>query len=75
MGPLSRRGRQRRRWREIRSPQFDANVHVAAVGDDDVSHQTGRVVDGEDFETAPEERVGEVGNLDLLGGGFPLLVI
>jgi len=43
--------------------------------DDDVSHRAGRVVDGEDFETAPEERVGGVGNLDLLGGGFPLLVI
>jgi hypothetical protein len=38
-GQLSRRGcccsRERR---EIRGPQFDANVHVTAVGDEDVPH-------------------------------------
>jgi hypothetical protein len=40
---------------------------VAAVGDEDVSHQAGSVVDGEDLETASEERVGVVGDLDFLG--------
>jgi hypothetical protein len=38
-------------------------------------HQAGRVVDGEDLETASEERVGRIGDLDLLDGSFPLLVI
>lgn len=38
-------------------------------------HQTGRVVDGEDRKAAPEERVGGIGDLDLLGGSFRLLVI
>jgi len=32
-------------------------------------------VDGEDLETAPEKRVGRIGDLNLLGGSFPLLVI
>jgi hypothetical protein len=32
-------------------------------------------VDGHDLEPAPEERVGRIGNLDLLGGNFPLRVI
>lgn len=50
-------------------------MHVTAVGDDDVSHQTRRVVDGEDLQPASEERVGRVGDLDLLGGSFSLLVI
>ena len=50
-------------------------MHVAAVGDDEVPHQSGGVVDGEDLETASEERVGGVGDLDLLGGNFRLLVI
>ncbi|MEJ7872694.1 MAG: hypothetical protein WKF67_10585 [Rubrobacteraceae bacterium] len=48
---------------------------MAAVGDEDVSHQTRRVVDGQDLETAPEERVGRIGNLDLPGGNFPLRAI
>ena len=48
---------------------------MAAVGDEDVPHQARRVVDGEDLETASEERVGGVGDLDLFGGIFPLLVI
>jgi hypothetical protein len=48
---------------------------VAAVGDEDVPHQAGRVVDGEDPEAAPEERVGGICNLDLLDGSFQLLVI
>jgi hypothetical protein len=74
-GQLSRRGLQRWRWREIRGPQFDADVHVAAVGDDDVSHQSRSIVYGEDLEAAPEERMGGVGDLDLLGGSFRLLVI
>jgi hypothetical protein len=29
-------------------------------------------VDGEDLEMTSEERVGWIGNLDLLGGNFPL---
>jgi len=48
---------------------------VPAVGDEDVPHQAGSVVDGEDLETSPEERVGGIGNLDFLGGSSPLLVI
>lgn len=74
-GQLSRRGLQRWRRREIRGPQFDADVHVAAVGDDDVSHRSGSIVYGEDLEVAPEERMGGVGDLELLGGTFQLLVI
>jgi hypothetical protein len=50
-------------------------VQVAAVGDEDVPHQAGSVVDAEDLKAAPEERVGGIGNLDFLGGSFPLLVI
>jgi len=38
-------------------------------------HEAGRVVDGEDLETASEERVGRIGDLDLLDVSFPLLVI
>jgi hypothetical protein len=30
---------------------------------------------GEDLEAAPEERMGRIGNHDLLGRSFPLLVI
>jgi hypothetical protein len=48
---------------------------VAAVGDDDVSHQSPSIVYGEDLEAAPEARMGGVGDLDLLGGSFRLLVI
>jgi hypothetical protein len=48
---------------------------VAAVRDDDVPHQARSIVDGEDLETAPEERVGRIRNLDLLDRSFPLLVI
>jgi len=48
---------------------------VAAVGDEHVSRQAGSTVDGEDLEPASEERVGGIGDLDLLGGSFPLLVI
>jgi hypothetical protein len=48
---------------------------VAAVGDVDVPNQAGSVVYGEDLETVPEERVGGVGDLDLFGGSFRLLVI
>lgn len=40
-----------------------------------MAHQTRRVVDGEDLKPAPEERVGWIGDLDFLGGSFPLLVI
>jgi hypothetical protein len=32
-------------------------------------------VDGEDLETATEERVGRIGDLDLLSGNLPLRVI
>ncbi len=74
-GQLSRRGFQRWSWREIRGPQFDTDVHVTAVGDDDVSHQSRSIVYGEDLEAAPEERVGGISNLDLLGGSSPFLVI
>jgi hypothetical protein len=48
---------------------------VAAVGDDDVSPRSGSIVYGEDLEVAPEERMGGVGDLDILGGTFQLLVI
>lgn len=48
---------------------------MAAVGDEDVPRQAGSVVDGEDLETSPEERMSRIGNLDLLGGSIPLLVI
>ncbi len=48
---------------------------MAAVGDEDVSHQSRSIVYGEDLEAAPEERMGRVGDLDLLGGSFRLLVI
>jgi hypothetical protein len=48
---------------------------VAAVGDKDVPQRTGSVVYGEELETVPEERVGGIGNLDLLHGSFPLPVI
>lgn len=65
----------RRGWREIRCPQFDAHVHVAAVGDEDVPHQVGSVVDGEDLKAAPEECVGGIGNLDFFSGNSPLLAI
>jgi hypothetical protein len=41
----------------------------------DVPHQAGRVVDREDLEPAPEERMGRIGDLDLLGGSFSLQVI
>jgi hypothetical protein len=60
---------------EIRGPQFDADAHVSAVGDDEVSHRSGSIVYGEDLEPAPEERVGGVDDLDLFGGSFLLLVI
>ena len=43
---------------------------MAAVGDEDVTHQTRIVVDGEDLEPAPEKRVGRIGNLDFLDGSF-----
>ena len=74
-GQLSRRGFHRRRWPEISGPQFDANAHVAAVGDDDVFHQSRSIMYGEDFEAASEERMGGVDDLDLLGGSFRLLMI
>jgi hypothetical protein len=48
---------------------------VAAVGNDYVPHQSRSIVYGEDFEAALEERMGGVGDLDLLGGSFRLLVI
>jgi hypothetical protein len=48
---------------------------VAAVGDDDVSHQSRSIVYGEDLEAAPGERMGGVGDLDLLKRSFRLLVI
>jgi len=48
---------------------------VAAVRDVYVPHQAGSVMDGEDLEPAPEERVGRIGDLDLLSGSFRLLVI
>jgi len=48
---------------------------VPAVGDEDVPHQAGSVVDGEDLETSPEERMSRIGNLDLFGGSIPLRVI
>jgi hypothetical protein len=50
-------------------------VYVASVGDEDVAHQAGRVVDGEDTKAAPEEWVGRIGNLDLLSRNLPLRVI
>jgi hypothetical protein len=37
-GQLSSRGCCSRERRKIRGPQFDADVHVAAVGDEDVTH-------------------------------------
>jgi len=74
-GQLSRWECQRRGRREVRGPQFDADGHVAAVGDMDVPHQAGRVVDREDLEPAPEERMGRIGDLNLLDGSFPLRVI
>jgi hypothetical protein len=48
---------------------------VAAVGDEDVPHQVGSVVDGEDLKAAPEECVGGIGNLDFFSGNSPLLAI
>jgi hypothetical protein len=48
---------------------------VAAVRDVYVPHQAGSVMDGEDLETASEQRMGGVGDLDLLGGSFRLLLI
>jgi hypothetical protein len=74
-GQLSRRGRWPWERREVSGPQFDADTHVSAVGDVDVPHQSGSVVYGEDLETAPEERVGGVCDLDLFGRSFRLLVI
>lgn len=74
-GQLSRRGLWSWERREVRGPHFDANVHVAAVGDVDVPHQAGRVVDREDLEPPSEERMSRIGDLDLRGGSFPLLVI
>jgi hypothetical protein len=50
-------------------------VHAAAVGDEDVTHEAGRVVYGEDLKAAPEERVSRICNLDLLCEGFLPLVI
>jgi hypothetical protein len=57
------------RWRETRGPWFDAQDEVSTVGDKDVSRRVGRVMYNEEREAAPEERVGRISNLDLLGGG------
>jgi hypothetical protein len=40
-----------------------------------VPHQSGSIVYGDDLETASEERVGGVGDLDLLGRSLRLPVI
>jgi hypothetical protein len=50
---------------EIRGRKLEAKSHVSTVADEDVPYRTGRVVDGEDRETAAEERMGRIGDLDL----------
>lgn len=56
---------QEDRWLAVRY----AERVVATVRNEDVAYRSRRVVDGEDFETTPEEWVDRISNLDLLGEG------
>ena len=46
--------------------QFNTQGDVASVGDKDMTCRVRSIVNGENLETAPEERMGWIGNLDLL---------
>jgi len=65
-GQLSGQRCWSRGWCEIRGRKLDAKGHVAAVGDEDVAYRTERIVDGEDREAAAKERMGRIGDLNLL---------
>ena len=45
----------------------EAQTHPLTVGDRDMARTMGRVADGHDAETSPEQRMGRVGYLDLFG--------